>query len=118
LTYLRLLDDLILNAEKVLEALTGSDTAKLQALADERDETLKALVKLGDLSADQPDAAYCLQRLRRLESLNDRVQAALDQLKDETRDRLSTAAKGRRGLHGYRSVVGRLGEPRARHGRG
>ena len=118
MTHLRLLDDLILNAENVMEALTGSDAAKLQALADERDATLRALVELGDLSADQSDAAYCLQRLRRLDSLNDRVQAALDQLQDETRDRLSAVAKGRRGLHGYRSVVGNLGGPGARHGRG
>ncbi len=118
MTHLRHLDDLLTNARKVIRALTDGDAAALQALTDAREASLTALLAMGDIPPDHPQADACRVRLEELAEINASVTEAVDALRGETERRLKDAVRGRKGLSGYRDSLGARGRPGARHGRG
>lgn len=118
MTHLRHLDDLLQNARQVLVALKAGDAARLQALTDAREASLAALLDLGDIDPDHPQAEMCQARLEELSVLNAELTAGIDAVHAETGRRLRGVVKGRKGLNGYGDALpGRRG-PGARHGRG
>jgi hypothetical protein len=118
LTHLRHLDDLLTNARQVNTALRDGDAEALNALTDAREASLEALLAMGDIDPQHPQAERCRQRLEELAQLNAEVTVAIEALRVETTRRLKNIVKSRKGLDGYRdAAVGGRG-PGARHGRG
>ncbi len=115
MTHLRLLDQLIHNAESLLRALKRADAEAIDRLSDERERTLEALREMGDLDPDHPDGPLYVRRLETLEDLNNRVLHITSTLHAETRRRLSGAARGRRGIAGYQKTLGAGRARGARH---
>lgn len=93
-------------AELLRETLTdlrAGQAPDLEAFGATLDSRFQALTELGPIEPESPVAERCRARLEALEALRVQLDAALGDVREETRLRLGRIKNGRRSIGAYRS---------------